>query len=86
MMKIILDMTHALMVCYSHGGRNRPTGEHGGSKMELHPSAVRMVAELIAEGRAGRSPYGIALELWVNEIERIRKLSQMELELLDGKQ
>ena len=83
-MKIILDMTQTLVVCYSHGGRNRPTGEHGGSKMELHPSAVRMVAELIAEGRAGRSPYGIALELWVNEIERIRKLSQMELDLLDG--
>jgi hypothetical protein len=83
-MKIILDMTQTLVVCYSHGERNRPDAERRESKMQLHPSAVRMVAELIAEGRAGRSPYGIGLELWVNEIERIRKLSQMELELLDG--
>ena len=54
--------------------------------MQLHPNAMRQVKRLIAEGRVGPNPYGIALEVWVNEIERIRKLSQMELELLDDKQ
>ena len=79
MMKIILDMTHTHAVCYSHGGRNRPDAERRESKMQLHPSVMRQVKRLIAEGRVGPYPFGIALEVWIEEIARKERERQLEL-------
>ena len=47
--------------------------------MQLHPSAMRQVQRLIAEGRVGPYPYGIALEVWISEIARIERERQLEL-------
>ncbi len=42
----------------------------GGVNMELHPTAVALVAKLIQEGRAGEKPFGVPLQAWLAAIEK----------------
>jgi len=36
----------------------------------LHPEAVKLVARLIEQGRAGEKPFGIPLAIWKAAMER----------------
>lgn len=38
--------------------------------MKLHPNVIKIVAELIREGRAGEKPFGILLAAWKKEIAK----------------
>jgi hypothetical protein len=38
--------------------------------VKLHPNAVRIVARLIEQGRAGAKPFGVPLAVWQAEIAR----------------
>jgi len=38
--------------------------------MALHPMAIAIVKALIEEGRTGKRPFGIPLEIWEAEIAK----------------
>ena len=39
----------------------------------LHPEAVKLVARLVEQGRAGERPFGIPLAVWLAAIEEKAK-------------
>ncbi len=39
--------------------------------MALHPTAIRIVAQLIATGRAGAKPFGVPLAVWREAIAKL---------------
>lgn len=46
----------------------------------LHPDAIRLVARLIKEGRAGERPFGVPLPRWEQEIERLTAPAEVSRE------
>ena len=46
-----------------------------GDTMKLHPYAVALVARLLAEGKAGKFPFGVPLAIWEQEIAKVKSAS-----------